>query len=567
MQNLSIWEPRDEGIELWPITVGELLDRQAAAIPGNDAIIYDDPQAGFVFRWTYRDLHEQVERLAATLLAWGIARGDHVALMSANRPEWILLEYALAKLGAVLITVNPAFKREEIRYILAQGRISTFFVAGEYRGYDIAAALAELMPDLPGLAEGAIREGDTLPDLKRLCRVGDVPVPGAVPFAELEARIGAGDRVAVRARQATVKPEDIFQIQYTSGTTGAPKGAMIRHFSAVNNARLSSGRAGFTASERLVSPMPYFHTAGSICNVLGMCTVGGCHIGMSAFDAGETLRLIDKYRGTVMNGAPTMFVRMLEHPLWTEGKVDLSSLRILYTGGTIISPALMTELNQKWGADPMIIMGMTECSPIITQTNPEDDFETKISTAGTPLPHTGVMVADPETDRAVPIGEKGELRMRGYLVTPGYFDMPERTRDAFTADGWFRSGDLAIMHEGGYIEIVGRLKDMLIRGGENIYPVEIEEFLQRHPAIAEAQVVAAPDKEMGEEVFAFVVRRPGAALTAKELRDHCRANLARHKLPRYIAFVDGFPLTPSGKVKKFELRDLAARLVAEGKAE
>lgn len=560
MASLSVWEARSDGIELLSTTVGDLLDRQADTTPDNSAIIYDDRDNGLLIEWTYGELRGRVDELAAALITWGVKKGDHVALMSPNAPEWILLEYALAKVGAVLVTVNPAFKQAELRYLLTQGRVSTFFCVADYRGYDIAGALAGMMPDIETLAPGTERKGEALPDLKRLCRVGGGDIPGAFSFDDLLALAPRVSIDEVRARQAEVTPDDIFQIQYTSGTTGAPKGAMIRHFSAVNNAYLTSRRGGFNASDRLVSPMPYFHTAGSICNVLGTLSVGACHVGMPAFDAGNALLLINDHKGSIFNGAPTMFVRMVEHPLWTEGKADLTSLRILFTGGTIISPSLMRQLKKEWDADPMIIMGMTECSPIITQTNPADDFETKISTAGTPLPHTEVMVADPETDRPVPIGERGELRIRGYLVTPGYFDMPEKTSEAITPEGWLKSGDLAVMHEGGHVEIVGRLKDMLIRGGENVYPVEIEEFLQTHPAVSEAQIVGAPDREMGEEVCAFVIRKPGAQVSAQELKDYCRANLARHKQPRYVEFVDGFPLTPSGKIKKFELRETAEKL-------
>ncbi len=546
------------------ITVGALLDEQAVLCADSPALIFDDGEASS--RWSYAELKRKVDELARALIAWGVMPGDNVAVLSPNSPEWVLLEYALAKIGAVLVTVNPALRKAELDYLFRQSKVTTLFTVGEYRGHDISSTLTALMPDLVKVADSLAgrKEGEkAFPHLRRIGVLGGDAVPGGAPFASvlsLAEQVGLAQLIE---RQSATKPHDVLQIQYTSGTTGAPKGAMLTHHSTINNARMMSARAGFDASDRLLSAMPFFHTAGCVCNVMGMLVQGGCLITMPAFEAGRMLDLLERYRATVINAVPTMYIRMLEDEDFRAGNRDVSSLRIAFTGGTSIPPSMLRELKEKMGADPMVIMGMTECSPIITQTVASDDFEVKITTAGVPLPHTEIMITDVESGKPVAFGQPGELRIRGYLVTKGYFDMPERTRETIDADGWLRSGDLAILDAGGYLQIVGRLKDMVIRGGENIYPAEIEDFLLTHPAVADAQVVGVPDERMGEELFAFIIPSEGQQLEPEDIQDFCRANLSRHKMPRYVECVQDFPLTASGKVQKFQLREMAARLIAE----
>ncbi|MGR3742525.1 MAG: AMP-binding protein [Pseudooceanicola nanhaiensis] len=535
--------PSDRGPRLEALTLGGLLDRQAARHGARPALIFES----FGVEWSYDELRDRADRLARGLIGWGVAAQDRVAVLSPSAPEWILLELALAKVGAVLVTVNPALRANELEYLLRQSRASTLFTTCTYRGYDTGAAIA-------GLAGG-------LPDLRRLATLGAGAIPGAVTLAEVT---DLADRVTeeeLAARQAWVGSGDVAQIQYTSGTTGAPKGAMLTHHSTVNNARLMADRAGFHAGDRLVSAMPFFHTAGCVCNVMGMLAAGGCLVALENFEAAAMLDQIERHRGTVTNAVPTMMIRMLEDPGFA-GR-DLCSWRIAFTGGTDIPASLMRRIRDEVGAEPMIIMGMTECSPIITQTDPSDDFETRIATAGTPLPHTEIRIVSPETGEVVGLGETGELQIRGYLTTAGYFDMPEKTAETLLPDGWLRSGDLAVVDGNRHVRIVGRIKDMLIRGGENIYPAEIEAFLLTHPEVSDAQVVGVPDPEMGEEVFAFVIPRPGTTPEAEALRAFCRAGLARHKLPRFVEMVEAFPMTPNGKVRKVELREMAARRVAE----
>ncbi len=316
----------------------------------------------------------------------------------------------------------------------------------------------------------------------------------------------------------------------------------------------------------MVSAMPFFHTAGCVCNVIGMAAVGGCLVAMENFEAGRMLDLLERHRGTVVNAVPTMYVRLLQDETLAAGERDLSAWRIAYVGGTSIPPSLMLELKEKIGCDPAIIMGMTECSPIITQTLPDEPLEEKVRTAGVPLPHVEIRIVDPTTGGVVPIGREGELQIRGFLVTAGYYAMPKATAAAIDADGWLRSGDLAVMDAAGHLRIVGRLKDMLIRGGENVYPVEIEDRLLEHPDIAEAQVVGVPDDEFGEEIFAFIVARDGRTIDPQALKDWCRQTMARHKMPRHVAVIEATPKTANGKVRKVELREEARAMIAAGRA-
>ncbi|GGL61623.1 AMP-binding protein [Wenxinia marina] len=559
----AIWSADEPAGGLLDLGLGAMLDRQAAAHADRPAVVVEDAARGRTTRWTYAELKDAADRLARGLIGWGVGHGDHVAVMAPNCAEWIALEYALAKVGAVLVTVNPGLREDEIGYILGQGRISHLLFAAEFRGYDLAAALGRLMPDLAD-ATGGVRTGDALPDLRHLSLIGPGEAPFALPFDAL-AGLGADVTAdALAERQAQVGPDDIAQIQYTSGTTGRPKGAMLRHRSILNNARQMGLRAGLTADDVLLSAMPLFHTAGCVCNALGMLNVGGCFVAMDAFEPALMLELWERHAATVINAVPTMYARMLDHPDFARRRTG--SLRLANTGGTSIPPSLMRRLKDETGAEPMIVMGMTECSPVITQTSPEDDFETRISTAGTPLPGTEVRILDPETGAPVPFGAEGELCIRGYLLTAGYFDMPEKTAEAIDEDGWLHSGDLAVLDEGGHLRIVGRLKDMLIRGGENVYPVEIEDCLLTHPDVSQAQVVGAPDPDLGEEVYAFVLLRDGATATPEALRDHVRVRLARHKLPKWVEVVDGFPMTSNGKIRKVELREIAAVRVREGAA-
>lgn len=541
---IAHWHAESEGFQLWDMTIGDKLRQQSEAAPDALALVYEDDVRSLSL--TYQALNEQTDRLASALLVWGVQTGDRVAVLSQNCPEWVFLEYALAKIGATLVTVNTSLKKDEIGYVLRQAEVSALFFAATFRGYDIAAAVAELAPGLPAL--------------KRLCQLDGEPAD-AIAFEALWEMAADAQEDALATAAACVTAEDVAQIQFTSGTTGAPKGAMLTHRGILNNARLSAARGGFDETDRLLSAMPLFHTAGCVCNVLGTLTCGGALILMPSFDAERMLDLLIRHQATVINAVPTMYIRLLEVMTSRRDLPGTWSLKTVYTGGTSIPPSMMRKLNETFGARPMIIMGMTEASPIITQTRPSDDFEIQIATAGTPLAHTEIRIVDPETGETVACGERGELQIRGYQVTKGYYAMPDATAAAIDEAGWLHSGDLAVLEEDGYLRIVGRIKDMLIRGGENIYPVEIEHFLMTHPAVSDVQVVGVPDPDMGEEIFAFVKLSNGARASHENLERYCRDGMSRQKLPRYFHFIAEFPLTANGKVQKFELRKVAADIV------
>ncbi|MCC5960144.1 MAG: AMP-binding protein [Rhodobacteraceae bacterium] len=558
----AIWPANRDGLALVDMTLGDMLDRQAATYGGRMAVCVDDAERGAAVIWTYAQLRAHADRAARGLIALGVQSGDHVALMAPNCAEWVMLEYALAKVGAVLVTVNPALKRDELAYVLAQGRVSTLIFTPQFRGADIAADLLALMPDLGNITDGHRAAPAEFSLLRNLVCIGQGGSRFARPFADM---LVLGDTVpdsTRQSRQAAVQARDVAQIQYTSGTTGKPKGAMLTHYSTLNNARLMADRGGYTPDDVMLSAMPLFHTAGCVCNVMAMLACGGCLVTMDAFDPARMLALWQRHRPTLLNAVPTMMTRMLEHP--DAAQTNLRTLRRVISGGTSIPPSLMRRMRDQTGGEPLIIMGMTECSPVITQTSPGDDLDTRLQTAGTPLPHTEIRIIDPDTGAVVPFGTAGELCIRGYLTMAGYFDMPDKTAETIDSDGWLHSGDLAVLEGSGHLRIVGRLKDMVIRGGENVYPVEIETCLLDHPSVSQAQVVGVPDPELGEEIFAFVVPTDDGAATETDLQGFCKTRMARHKMPKYISLVDRMPMTANGKIQKFALRQAAAAAIADG---
>jgi fatty-acyl-CoA synthase len=535
---LAIWDADENGPALVEATVGDLVDRGARLYGDAPALVYDDPQLGVELRLDYRGLRDEARRLAKGLMALGIERGEHVAVWAPNLPEWVLLELALGMIGAVLVTVNPLFRSAELRYVIEQGQVTTLFLWPGGPDRAPIAALAEL-------PSGLLRRQ---PILMR----GRAEGLGA--FADVLARGDGISDAELDRRQAEVKPRDPAQIQYTSGTTGFPKGALLSHHGIINNAALVAERAEIGAGDRYLTAMPFFHTGGCVLGVLLAFWQGATFYPLVAFDPERYLRTVATHRITVGAGVPTMLSAMLNHPIFLAGKVDTSAWRLVITGGSPVPVALVEEFKHRTGADVGIVFGLTEASPVITQTLPADDAERKSATVGVPLAHTEVRIVRPGLAEPVAFGQPGELVARGYGIMLGYHNMPDRTAETIDDEGWLRSGDLATMDPRGYVNIVGRLKDMVIRGGENLYPAEIESMLVRHEAIGEAQVVGVPDERMGEELAAVVRLRPGASLEAETLRAWCRERMARHKVPRYVRFVDAFPLTPTGKVKKHELR-------------
>ena len=558
----AVWEAESFGVELLNETVGNMLDRRASEIPEREALVYNYPEIGLVKRLNYRQYKQEADALARSLMGLGIEKGEHVAVWAPNYPEWVLLSMALAKIGAVLVTVNTAYRSVELEYVLRQGGITTLFTAGEHRGNSYVDTISELVPELAELGDPAklISEGyrlhsERLPHLKRVILMRHPALPGFVPFDLL---LDAGNRVpetALAGRQASISPDDVLQMQYTSGTTGFPKGVMLTHGNFINQAHVCCSRADFSAGERVVTAMPFFHVAGSIGGIMFSMFLGGTLIPLISFEPAKLLEMFEAEKGTVSFDVPTMLIAMLNHPRFLAGEFDLSSLKHITTGATPVPAVLMEQVKEKMGADCMIVYGMTELSGAITQSMHYDSFQLKSATVGLPLPHMDVKIVDPATLEPVQIGQSGELLARGHLVMKGYYDMPEATAQALDEEGWLHSGDLATMDENGYINIVGRVKDMIIRGGENIYPAEIEELLMRHPKVEEAQIVGVPDPFMGEEVAALLRLRAHSEATREEIRDYCRDRISKHKIPKYVRFVTGYPLTSSGKVKKFELRN------------
>jgi fatty-acyl-CoA synthase len=525
------------------LTFAQVLARTAERVPDHDALVFP----WLNHRRNYRDFHAEVRRLARALIALGVARGEHVGIWATNLPQWVVTQFAAASVGAVLVNLNPAYRAHELAYVLAQADITTLLLTDRFKGSDYFDLLASICPELPAAA---------CPRLRQLVSIQRVKRPGMLNWDELLARADATPEAELDRRQAEVGPEDVVNIQYTSGTTGFPKGAMLTHRNLLLNAYHVGRRLAFTDRDRLAIPVPFYHCFGCVMGTL-MCVVHGAAMVVPAesFDAGATLQAIQDERCTGVYGVPTMFIAELHHPRFAE--FNLRSLRTGIMAGSPCPVEVMRAVVDRMGVGEITIAyGLTEASPVITQTTASDRLEHRVGTVGTPLPGLEVRVVAPGSLAPLPPGQPGELIVRGHGVMKGYYNKPAETADALTPDGWLHTGDLAVLTPDGYFRITGRIKDMIIRGGENVYPREIEEFLYTHPAVADVQVVGLPDERFGEEVCAWVRLKPGAALTEAELREFCCGKIAHYKVPRYLVFVDEFPTTVTGKVQKFRLREL-----------
>ena len=524
MLTSSYW-PKDETGEVVETTVGQLLRDAAADAPDRTALVAGVPDPSARRRWTYAELLADSERAARALLA-RFEPGERVAVWAPNIPEWVVLEMACGLAGVVLVTVNPAYRPQELDYVLRQSGASGIFLVPEFRGNPMAASLEQVRPRLEALRH-------------------------VVSFDDWDAFLASGDDSTALP---DVNPGDPAQIQYTSGTTGFPKGAHLHHRGIVNNARFTAERFEVHEGDVWCNPMPLFHTGGCVLGALGTLWARATHIPVLAFDPGLVLELIETERVGVMGGVPTMLIAMMEHP--DRETRDLSSLRSVLSGGSTVPAELVRRIESTLGLRFGIVYGQTEASPVITQTRLDDTPEDKAETIGQPQPQQEVKVVSTEDGAVVAPGHIGEICSRGYNVMLGYFENPEATAETIDGDGWLHTGDLGTMDERGYLRIEGRLKDMVIRGGENLYPREIEELLFTHPAVAEVAVLGVPDEKWGEELACVVRRAPGhEGVTDQELRTFVRERLAPQKAPRLWAFVDELPLTPSGKIQKFVLRD------------
>ncbi|MBO1416568.1 AMP-binding protein [Streptomyces sp. FH025] len=519
-------------------TIGENLDRTVRAFPERDALV-DRPTAR---RWTYAQLAADVDALALGLLELGIAKGDRVGIWAPNCAEWTLTQYATAKLGAILVTVNPAYRAHELEYVLNQAGIRLLVAADRFKTSDYAAMIEEVRPSCP--------------ELERVVLIGS-PTWDALLAAGRQA-----DRELLAARQGELAPDEPINIQYTSGTTGFPKGATLSHHNILNNGYFVGELLDYTEQDRICIPVPFYHCFGMVMGNLAATSHGACMvIPAPSFEPGATLAAVAAERCTSLYGVPTMFIAELADQDFA--RYDLSSLRTGIMAGSPCPAEVMKEVIGRMGmAEVSICYGMTETSPVSTQTRTDDSIERRVSTVGRVGPHLEVKVIDPATGRTVPRGEPGELCTRGYSVMLGYWSEPERTAEAVDEARWMHTGDLAVMDEDGYVAITGRIKDMVIRGGENLYPREIEEFLYTHPDILDVQVIGVPDPKYGEELMAWIRMREGAEpLTADTVRTYCAGRLAHFKIPRYVHVVEEFPMTVTGKIRKVEMRELALRIL------
>ncbi|HTZ94270.1 MAG TPA: AMP-binding protein [Streptosporangiaceae bacterium] len=512
-------------------TIGDNLRRTAVSYPASEALV-DVPTGR---RWTYPQLDSDTDTVGIGLLALGINKGDRVGIWAPNCAEWVVLQYATAKVGAILVNINPAYRSHELAYVLRQSGVKLLVSAESFKTSDYRAMIDE------------VRGG--LPALERVIYLGS---------ADWDKLLDSGanaNRDALSARSATLAFDDPINIQYTSGTTGFPKGATLSHHNILNNAYFVGAGCGYTEKDRVCVPVPFYHCFGMVMGNLGSTTHGSCIvIPAPGFDPSATLGAVQAERCTSLYGVPTMFIAELALPDFTS--YDLSSLRTGIMAGSPCPVEVMKRvLSEMHMTEVTICYGMTETSPVSTQTTADDETDRRVSTVGRVHPHLEVKVIDPETGVVLPRGSHGELCTRGYSVMLGYWDEPERTAEAIDAGRWMHTGDLAVMDGAGYLNIVGRIKDMVIRGGENIYPREVEEFLYTHPAIEDVQVVGVPDVKYGEELCAWVKLRPGADLTADEVREFCTGKIAHYKIPRYVRVTDAFPMTVTGKVQKFKMRE------------
>jgi fatty-acyl-CoA synthase len=515
-------------------TIGANLTRTAAAFGDRDAVV--DVPAGQ--RWTYAQLDADTDTLARGLIAAGLKTGDRVGIWAPNCAEWVLLQYATAKAGIILVNINPAYRSHELNYALRQSGVRLLVSAESFKTSNYRAMIEEVSGGLPGL-ERVIYLGS--PDWDELFVVGRMPIAGG------------GDQLA--ERQAMLSFDDPINIQYTSGTTGFPKGATLSHHNILNNGYFIGEGCGYTEQDRVCIPVPFYHCFGMVLGNLA-CTTHGAAIIIPAagFDPAATLRAVAAERCTSLYGVPTMFIAELALPDFAS--YDLSSLRTGIMAGSPCPVEVMKRVvSEMHMSEVTICYGMTETSPVSAQTRADDDMERRVSTVGRVHPYVEVKIVDPETGLTVPRGATGEMCTRGYSVMLGYWDDPEQTSDAIDQARWMHTGDLAVLDEAGYLNIVGRIKDMIIRGGENVYPREIEEFLYSHPAIEDVQVIGVPDAKYGEEICAWVKLRPGQQLTEQELREFCTGQIAHFKVPRYLRITTEFPMTVTGKVQKFKMRD------------
>jgi len=533
-------------------TIPDYLDLIVDRFPDNDALI-DVPSGR---RWTYRQFRDDCRAVARALMSLGINRGDRVGIWATNYPEWVLVQFGSAMTGAILVNINPAYRTHELEYALSNSGARSLFLIERFKSSDYIGMFNGICPEVAGSEPGHIRS-EKVPSLSSAILMGETQHPGMFTwkgFLTLGAEVSDE---ALDERQSSLDMDDVINIQYTSGTTGLPKGASLTHHNILNNGFFAGEGMRLVDSDRLCIPVPFYHCFGMVLANLACATHGATMvIPAESFDPLATLKAVQQERCTALHGVPTMFIAELEHPQFEE--FDLTSLRTGIMAGAPCPIEVMKKVMDKMHAREITIgYGETEASPIATQTPADASLEDRTGTVGLPSPHVELKVVDMDTGAIVPCGAQGEICYRGYNIMRGYHNNPEGTREAIDEAGWLHSGDLATMDERGYVKITGRAKEMIIRGGENIYPREIEEFLFGHPKVRNVQVIGVPDEKYGEEIQAWIELREGESATEEEIREYCKGKIAHYKIPKYVKFVTEYPMTVTGKIQKYKMREQA----------
>ncbi|AGB03073.1 AMP-binding protein [Methanoregula formicica] len=543
-------------VPLLGMTIGEMVDSIAAKYPDTDAVVSMHQN----IRWTYKEFLEQVDTVARALMGLGVEKGNRVGIWAMNYAEWVVVQFATSKIGAIMVNINPAYRTYELEYVLKQAEIQTLIVQGRFKTSDYVGMFYEACPEVYECKPGKIAS-EKFPFLKHAIFLGDIPYNGMFTWGDFLKKSEEISVDELKERGEGLTFDDPINIQYTSGTTGFPKGVVLTHHNVLNNGYIIGEGMGFSDKDRLCIPVPFYHCFGMVLSNLACVTHGSTMVlPAPTFDAEEVLKTVEKEHCTALHGVPTMFIAELAHPNFA--KYDLRSLRTGIMAGSPCPIEVMKEVNTRMNMSEIVIVyGQTETAPGVTMTTTKDPLDRRVTTVGRAFPHTELKIIDPNTGKIVPTGAIGEICARGYCVMKCYYNNPAATHATLDKDRWNHTGDLGTMDDEGYFKIVGRLKDMVIRGGENIYPREIEEFLHHHEKISDVYITGVPDVKYGEELCAWVKLKPGVTMTEQEVKDYCKGKIARYKIPRYVLFVQEFPITISGKIQKFKMREESIKVL------